>query len=271
MLKKLVILGVIGFVAVSAVKGSKLGSYIREEWRSFRESCEANIPPEREVARLRGEVQSLEGDMRKIVGQLARENVEVKNLREQVAELQARQGRDKELLQARGAAIKAAEKDTTQFVSFGERRLSVPEAKAELDEGVRRFGLNQKSLDAMIATLASREKVRETLAKQLDTMRNQKNELSAAIDALEAEISALKLRQMESKYQTDDTRLAKIKEDIRNLRKKLAIQTEELNLLPAAIDPTPSKATSQKSVDDILGPLSGAKETKTEATVPVIE
>ena len=267
MLKKMVILGVIGFVAVSAVKGSKIGSYIREEWRSIRERCEANIPPEREIARLRGEVQSLEGDMRKIVGQLARENVEVKNLREQVAELGGRQARDKELLQARGAAIKAA----TEFVSFGDRKLSVPEAKAELEEGVRRFGLNQKSLDALTATLSSREKVRETLAKQLDTMRNQKNELSAAIDALEAEVTALKLRQMESKYQTDDTRLAKIKEDIRALRTKLDIQTEELRLLPAAIDPTPAKATSQKSVDDILGPLSGAKENKTEATLPVIE
>jgi chromosome segregation ATPase len=266
MLKKLVILGVIGFVAVSAVKGSKLGSYIREEWRAFRESCEANIPPEREIARLRREVQSLESDMRKIVGQLARENVEVKNLREQVTDLQARQGRDKELLQARGEAIKTAAKDTTQFVSFGDRKLTIPEAKAELDEGVRRYGVNQKSLEAMIATLASREKVRETLAKQLDTMRNQKNELSASIDALEAEVAALKLRQMESKYQTDDSRLAKIKEDIRALRKKLDIQTEELNLLPAAIDPPAAKSSAHKSVDDILGPLNGAK-----TTVPVIE
>jgi hypothetical protein len=97
-------------------------------------------------------------------------------------------------------------------------------------------------------------------------MRNQKNELSASIDALEAEVAALKLRQMESKYQTDDSRLAKIKEDIRALRKKLDIQTEELNLLPAAIDPPAAKSSAHKSVDDILGPLNGAK-----TTVPVIE
>ena len=46
MLKKLVIVGVIGFVAVSAVKGSKFGSYIRSEFNSLCDRAEANIPRE---------------------------------------------------------------------------------------------------------------------------------------------------------------------------------------------------------------------------------
>ncbi|HVL11783.1 MAG TPA: hypothetical protein VM529_04425 [Gemmata sp.] len=268
MLKKMVILGVIGFVAVSAIKGSRFGSYVRSEWQSIRERCEANVPPEREIARLRNEVKLLENDMRAIVKQLARENVEVEELRTKVAELRTRQGTDKELLTSRAAAIKAA----TEFVSFGDRKLSVPAAKSELEDGVRRYTINQKSLEAQEATLVSRERVREGLAKQLDTMRNQKNELSAAVDALEAEVTAAKLRQMENKYQTDDSRLAKIKEDIRELRKKLDIQSEELRLMPAALEPNPAKPAAQKSVDDIIAPLSGAaKESKTEATLPVIE
>jgi chromosome segregation ATPase len=262
MLKKLVILGVIGFVAVTAIKGSKFGSYLRAEWNSLRERCEANIPPEREIERLRNEVQMLESDMRNIVKHLARENVEVAQLREQVADLNERQGRDKELLTSRGKAIKDAIANSTasptEFVSFGDRKLSIDDAKAELDEGVRRYALNQRAFEAQTATLASREKVRDTLAKQLDTMRNQKNELAAAIDALEAEVTALKLHQMESKYQTDDSRLAKIKEDIRALQKKLKIQREEINLLPAALDAPPAKSSTNKSVDDILAPLTGS-------------
>jgi chromosome segregation ATPase len=273
MLKKLVILGVIGFVAVTAIKGSKFGSYVRAEWDALRERCEASIPPEREIARLRSEVAALESDMRSIVKHLAKENVEVAQLREEVADFQQRQGRDKELLTSRGMAIKTAETSTTEFVSFGDRKLSIDDAKAELAEGVRRFTNNQKSLEAQTATLASRERVRETLAKQLDTMRNQKNELSAAVDALEAEVTSLKLRQMESKYQTDDSRLAKIKEDIRALKKKLAIEFETHRLMPAAIDDGASKAAAQKSVDDIMAPLSGtsAKTGKTEPALPIIE
>ena len=43
MLKKLVIVGVLGFVAVSAVKGTKIGSYIRSEVSGWCDSAEAEI------------------------------------------------------------------------------------------------------------------------------------------------------------------------------------------------------------------------------------
>ena len=182
----------------------------------------------------------------------------------------ARQSKDKELLNARAAAIKNA----TEHVAFGDRTLSIPAAKTELEDGVRRYTANQKSLDGLDAAIASREKVRDSLEKQLETLKNQKAELSAAIDALEAELTALKLQQMESKYQTDDTRLAKIKEDLRALRTKIDVEREKLKLMPAAYDDAPSKsAATAKSVDDIMAPLTTGtpKPTRTEERVPVIE
>jgi chromosome segregation ATPase len=265
MLKKLVIVGIIGFVAVAAVKGSKIGSYIRSEFDALKARAEANIPPEREIARLRNEIKQLDKDILAVVGQLAKERVEVANLKTTAGELAAKQSTDKELLTNRGQAIKNA----TEFVTFGNRKLSIDAAKAELEEGVKRYSANQKSLVAMEQAIDSRERVKETLEKQLETLKNQKGELAAAVDALEAELTALKLQQMESKYQTDDTRLSKIKEDIRALKTKIEIEREKLKLLPAVLD-TPSKATSNKSVDEIIAPLAGAT-TKTEATVPVIE
>jgi chromosome segregation ATPase len=111
---------------------------------------------------------------------------------------------------------------------------------------------------------------RDTLEKQLDALKNQERELATAIDGLEAEVTALKLQQMESKYQTDDTRLSKIKEDIRALKTKIEIQREELKLLPGVFD-TPATATSNKSVDDIMAPLAGAPAKSGEPTMPIIE
>jgi chromosome segregation ATPase len=135
---------------------------------------------------------------------------------------------------------------------------------------VKRFTANQNSLDGMQTALASREQIRDSLEKQLETLKNQKLELSAAVDALEAELTTLKLQQMESKYQTDDTRLAKIKEDMRALKTKLAVEREKLKLMPAALDPTPSKSSTTKSVDEIMSAINGGT-TKTEDRVPTIE
>jgi chromosome segregation ATPase len=251
MLKKLVILGIVGFVAVSAVKGSKIGSYIRSEFASWREEAESKIAPEREIARLRNEVKLLDKDIIKLVDQLARERVAVRELQEKADTLRAQQSKGKELLNARAAAIKNA----AEQVTFGNRKLSVPDAKADLEEGVRVFTANQKSLDAMDTAIGSRVKVKEGLEKQLDTMKAQKQELTAAIDSLEAELTALKLSQMESKYQTDDTRLAKIKEDIRGLRNRMEVEREKLKLLPAVFDSGSAKGSANKSVDDIMAPL----------------
>jgi peptidoglycan hydrolase CwlO-like protein len=275
MLKKLVIVGIVGFVAVAAVKGSKFGSYIRSEYEALKARAEANIPPEQEIKRLRNEIKQLDKDILAVVGQLARERVEVANLKEKADELRARQSKDKELLSARAQAIKNAVKPDdegkkTEFVTFGNRKLSVDAAKAELEDGVRRYTTNEKSLVAMDTAVGSREKVKETLEKQLETLKNQKGELAAAVDALEAEVTALKLHQMESKYQTDDTRLGQIKEDIRALKTKIEIEREKLKLLPAVLD-NPSKATSNRSVDDIMAPIAGASAKTGESTMPIIE
>src|SRR5262249_2329116 len=140
MFKKLVILGIVGFVAVSVVKGSKVGSYIRSEIDAMKARCEANIPPEKEISRLRNEIKQLDKDILAVVNQLAKERVEVTQLKEKTDELRAQQSKDKELLNARAAAIKTAvekaanEKNgAEQFVSFGDRQLSINAAKGELE------------------------------------------------------------------------------------------------------------------------------------------
>jgi chromosome segregation ATPase len=253
MLKKMVILAVVGFVAVTALAGTKIGSYIRSEISEARKAAEDSVPPEKEIVRLRNELKMLDKDMMAVVNQLAKERVEVNQLQEKVNDVSAKQEGNKALLKARAEAIKKAEGQ----VVFGNRKLSVEAAKEELAEGVKRFEANQKTLATLEQTLAVRVRVRDSLEKQLETLKNQKTELATAIDGLEAEINAVKLQQMESKYQTDDTRLAKIKEDMRKLKTRLDVEREKLKLMPAAIEPTAPPASSGKSVDEIIAPLDG--------------
>ena len=275
MLKKMLVLGVIGFVAVSAMGGTKIASYIRSEIRAAREQAESNIPDEKEVARLRNELKLLDKDIMTVVNQLAKERVEVRQLQEKNEELAARQSKDKEILTGRAAAIKSCNGDT---LTWGTRTLTVEAAKTELEEGVKRFAANQKSLDSMESTLAIRIKNRDVLEKQLEVLKNQKTELAVAIDAMESELAALKLQQMESKYQTDDTRLAKIKDDLRKLKTKVEVEREKLNLMPTALDAPVAPASSSKSVDDIMAPLNAPAKpaakpegSKTDVKVPLAD
>jgi chromosome segregation ATPase len=256
MLKKMVILGVIGFVAVTALGGTKLASYIRSEIREARERAESNIPPEKEIQRLRNEIKLLDKDILAVVNELAKQRVGVNDLQTQTEELAAKQSKDKEILTARIDALEKAE----GHVTFGNRTIAIADAKVELDAATKRYATNQKSLDSLQALLANRIKVRDALEKQLETMKIQKGELTAAVDDMEAQLAALKLQQMESKYQTDDTRLAKIKEDLRKLKTKMDVEKEKLKLMPVVSEPTP--AANTPSTDDLRSRLNGTPAAK---------
>lgn len=266
MLKKLVILGVIGFVAVTALGGTKLASYIRSEIREARERAEANIPPEKEIARLRHEIKELDKDILNVINELAKQRVAVTELKGQTEELSAKQSKESELLTARIDALEKAQ----GHVTFGNRTLNIADAKAELDAATKSWAKTQKSLESMQALLANRVKVRDSLEKQLETMKVQKAELTAAVDDMEAQLAALKLEQMESKYQTDDTRLAKIKEDLRKLKTKVDVEREKVKLMPTAHEPAPAASTA--NTDDFRARLNPAKPTKPEGEkVPMVD
>jgi len=275
MLKKMILVAVVGGLAVAAFKGTKFASYLRQEWSGVKDWADDQIPPEKEISRLRNELKSLDGDMLRVVNQLAKEKVEVAELKKTIDELASKQSAAKELLNARAKAIKDAETRVTSgdagaVVVFGDRKVGLTAAKAELADGVKRFGTNQKSLETLTATQAARERIRDGLEKQLDALKNQKAEMATAIDALEAELTMLKVQQMESKFQTDDSRLARIKEDMRALRKKVDVEREKLKLMPAAYDDTASPAAAGQSVDDIMAPVNSPRQApvKPEAKTP---
>lgn len=265
MLKKLVMVAVVGALTVAAFKGTKWASYVRQELRSIKEAAEDQIPPEKEVARLRGELQLLENDMMKVVNQLAKERVDCERLKEQVAELQTKQSNVKEILTARANTIKDAEGkvkagESVTFVLFGERKVGLSAARTELADGVSRYTTNQKSLETLELTLSAREQIKDGLEKQLEELKNQKMVLANEVDALEAELNRLKLEQMKSKYSTDNTRLTKIKEDMRALKMKVDVEREKLKLMPAAFDGPTNSPAAGKSVDDIMAPVNSPKQ-----------
>ena len=274
MLKKMVILGVVGFVAVSALGGTKLASYIRSELREARERAESNIPPEKEVARLRNELKLLDKDLVAVINELAKQRVAVNDLQSQTEDLATKQATSLKALKDRGVELKAraeALKNAQGHVTFGNRTVNLVDAnkelesaRSELEQDANRYKSTQKSLESMQALLANRVKVRDSLEKQLVAMKAQKAELTAAVDDMEAQLAALKLQQMESKYQTDDTRLAKIKEDLRVLKTKVDVEREKLKLMPIANESAPA-AGATKSVDDILGSLEPTKPAQPDA------
>jgi chromosome segregation ATPase len=255
-LKKLLIVGaVVGAVAFVA-KGTKIAGHARNEVASLVEWAESNIPPEKEIARLRKDVSALDKDIKNVGAALAKETVEVKYLKEDAGKLRTQVSADEQKILARGQVLKEA----TEVKSNNGRTISVSVAMDQLRADVQRLKSKEKALDAMETSIVAREKVKEALERQLDELKKKKIELAADIDTIEAEFNMLKYKQMESKYSFDDSRLSKIKQSIQDLRKRHDIAVETMKIEPLVREDLPS--TEGQTVDDILAPLTGGKTEK---------
>jgi hypothetical protein len=266
MFKKLLLVAVIGVAAFAALRGTKFFGLAKQEIAEAQSWLDSQIPVEKEIARLEKEVSSLDKDRSKVADLLAKEIVEVRYLRESTDELRTAVANEDDRLRAVAGEIKAATdpKNPTFKVKYGRTMVSVDEAKEMLKQDVARHVARKNSLDVQEKTLTARERNREYLEKQLDTLQRQKNEMATQIEAFKSEYKALQLAQMESKYQSDSTRLAGIKDSLRELKKKLEIEREKLKLAPRVAEETTGVSTSGQSVDDIIAPLDNGKKADTK-------
>lgn len=266
MIKKLIVVALVGGLAMAALGKSRLGSYLRSEIKSLRQQAEEQIPPEKEISRLRDEVNLIDKDIKKVVKeQVAKEQERDELLaRKRLLEKNLPGMRDR--LMARAAVVESAEErarageaDVTVQFSPDERPISLRNAKIKLEVWVGEVAAAEKELAHLDTKIASLNRIILKLDEQQTAMKKAKSDLDAAIDELQEDVLALQIQQMESKYQTDDTRTARIKEAIEKQRKRIDLQRRELAKLQGTGDDAASK-----SVKEIMAPV--AKPGKTEAT-----
>ncbi len=272
MIKKLILMAVVGGIAVAALKGTRVGSYVRSEVRSLSETVEEQVPPEREIARLRAEVRNLDQDHVKVVKQLARLQSDQADTRLRVADLEKRKSEVAEVMRARESAVRAAEAkakagEVAVSVVLGDQSVSLDAGRIRLKDSVQTYVDIDQNLTRTRAKLDSQGRIVEQLERQRAAFGRLKADLDAAIDSLEVEVHALNLQQMESRYQTDGTRAAQIKEAIAATKKRLDVQRRELALLQ---DTDGRPAASAETVDEIMAPVTHSRTTA-PAVVPAAQ
>lgn len=267
MLRKLILVAVVGGLAFAAVKGTRFMSYMRSEWKTIREAAEDAVPPEKEIDRLRNEVKNLDEDTLKLVKHLARVQSDQADLIKREKDLTANKVKTMDRLQTHADAVRAAEEkakngESNVTVSFGEQKFSLEVAKIRLKDSVREYTDIEKELERVRAKIVSQQRIIDKLEKQRLAMGGLKHDLEMAINDLQDQLENLKLEQMkasydiEGRYQHDASRVAQIKESIAKLQKRFDVQRRELALLQ---EPEAPSTTTTESVDEILAPLNQPK------------
>lgn len=263
MLKKMLMVAVIAGAAVFAVKSVRQGhvalpAKAEAAVNRLHDWAEGNDSIERKIAKLRKEAGYMTRDLEGTRSKLAEAIVNARETSRDVVAMKETVGKEHTALLARGEGLK----DGTEKVST-RGAAALAEAKEQLKADVNRHLDRKRSLEALEKTLASQEKIKGILETQLDTLKRKQSEVKAEIDRAEAKLHELRLAQMESKYQSDDTRLAKIKAELRELNKTLDVKAEELKLAPTVYEDGKVSGKSE-SVEEIMAPLTGDKKSAGE-------
>jgi len=252
MIKKLLLVAGIVVIGGAVFKGSKVVGYVKNEIASAGDWLEDQVPIEKEIARLRGEVNKLDREISPIKDNLAKELYATEKLQKDAALLRASVEAEKKDMLARLTAIREAGDAT--HVSIGGSKQAIPLAKERLSADSKLLELKAYALTKKDESLQIAEKNVAVLQKQLAELQKQKTELKVEIDTIDADYKVIQLQQMENKYQRDDSRLGSVKDSIQKLKDRIAVKQKRVDLDKA--DAPAIKPAVVESLDDIEARLS---------------
>ncbi len=249
MLKRIFAIAVLGIVGTYIVSETKAGGHFRAWAGRVGSQIETSVTPEMELTRIKSEVGQLDGDIDKVKGDLAEANVNVRLLHRDVDEIRKEVKENETAVRKHGEVVKAATE--TEYIQWGARKVNYSNAKELLMSEVKRHNDLKARLKAREQALGTQEQTRDLVEQQLQEMLKQKDELTGAVDEMEAEIKMAKVEQIRSKYQNDGSRMGEIKTSLTDLRKRIMVQREKLRVA----DTFTKSPAADKTVDEIMGGL----------------
>ena len=219
MIKKAILAG-IGICLVGAVFfGRDAFSYFRTTAGRMKDTVRSSVPLDFEIDRARRMVKELVPDIRKNMHVIAKEEVEVEQLRKQIAQTATRLNKE------RGELVRLKDdlSSGNGVFHYAGRSYSATQVKCDLANRFERF----KTTDATLASLKDIEQARvRSLAaarEKLEGMLAAKRKLEVDVEHLEARLKMVEAAQTTSDYAFDDSRLSRVKELITDLRTRLDV------------------------------------------------
>jgi chromosome segregation ATPase len=223
MIKKMLIVGggaaLLGLVFV----GRDAMSYLRTSAGYVSDAVKETVPIEFQVDRARGMIQDLVPEVKKNMHVIAKEEVEVQRLDEQIADTRTRLAKEKEQL----LRLKTDLASGKHEFNYAGRIYTASEVKTDLASRFDRYKTGEATLASLVEIRGARQKSLAAARQKLEGMLASKRQLQVEVENLEARLQMIAAAKSTSNYQFDDSRLGHVKELVSNLRNRLEV-TEKL-------------------------------------------
>jgi hypothetical protein len=255
MIRKVLIAGGGAVLLGSLLVGRDVISYIRTSCGYVKQSVQEAVPIEFQIDRARGMIQDLLPEVRKNMHTIAKEEIEVQRLEEQIAQSDARQHKEKDhMLRLKGDVAGGKSPFT-----YAGRKYTIDEVRDDLANRFERYKTNEATLASLKEIRNARERSLAAARQKLEGMLASKRQLQVEIENLEARVQMIAAAKSTSNYQFDDSRLGRAKELVSNLRQRLDIAEKLVNAEVSFQDEIPLDKAAPENIVEQVGEYFGGK------------
>lgn len=242
MLKKTLLVGAGLFLLGTLFWGR---SHVHTTFGMVRESVKESMPVDYEIKRAREMIRELEPEIRRNMHLIAKEEVEVAHLSENLVTA------DDQLTQAKSDILRLKddlERGNSNYVYVG-RSYTAKQVEQDLDNRFERFKVKEATVENLQKVLAAREARLAAAQEKLKAMLTAREQLTVDVENLEARMTMLEVAQASSKINLDDSHLARTKELIQDIGTRLEVAERMVN---ADVDLPGQIQLDQPEDEDVL-------------------
>lgn len=231
MLKKIVLVGVLGGLGAIAAAGTGAWSYVRTGVHTASENVRDNVPIEWEIKRARQMIGDLKPEIARNLQVVAREEVAVKRLAEEIG------AKETLLAKSRGEIMRLKgdlQSGSVHYVYAG-RTYSEDQVREDLSNRFKQFQVHEQTTNKLSQILSAREKNLDAARRKLDSMLAAKRELEVEIENLQARLTMVEVAQTSHPVALDDSQLSNTRKLLDDIRTRIDV-AERLVASEGALD-----------------------------------
>jgi peptidoglycan hydrolase CwlO-like protein len=222
MVCKIVKRGVLGTMAAAGVMallfGTAAPSYVKTAFHKVRHSAHHSVPIQFDIDRARQQVAELEPELHRNIETIARAEVEIETLEQEIATTQANLDREGKALLALRRHLDTGDLRLTKGISY-----TPDEVKGELARRLDHFRAVKEIVGQKQSTLNLRKKALILAREQNAKMRDAKRALMTRIEEIETKLRQIEASQAANEFNFDDSALARAKQTVAELNKRVEV------------------------------------------------
>jgi chromosome segregation ATPase len=231
-MKKLLIIGIIGAVALVAVlKKTNVCSYAGTLFTQVSSDVKNQVPTKFELERIRHEIAALDGDISGMIRPIAEYKTVIERMRKDIDRNQAKIVEQKKALLAVVEDLKGDPKE----LHYGDKVYSAERVRQQLGRDTDRLKQLERSVKAQQQILEAKELSLRATQEQLAKVISKKREYEVRLAQLEADEETLTIAKIGTTVKIDNTRATEIEEALAAVKQRQDIERNVIEMQNAEL------------------------------------